>query len=242
MLDGFRKLSMRQRCLAALLCCALAFAGVETSLFSTAVAKDGGGNSDGGGRGNDGGGRGGDGNSGRGENDGGRGQGGGGPGNSDGGRGGEGNSGRGGGTDSGSAQGASSEDGGHNGGARGGSGSVGRGAEDGGRSAGGRSGAQVGPGGRMGGPASGGGALGSGWGTTSPERAREAVSQGWALPLSTVLPTVARYAPGQLLEVDLRQTWNGEWRYEFLVLTKDRRYHEVFVDAQRNQVVQIRRR
>jgi uncharacterized membrane protein YkoI len=53
---------------------------------------------------------------------------------------------------------------------------------------------------------------------------------------------VARYAPGQVLEVDLRQDWNGEWRYEFLVLTKDRRYHEVFVDARRNQVVQIRRR
>ena len=236
MLDGFRKIDMRQRCIVAVLCCALACAGVETSLLSTAVAKDGGGNSDGGGRGNDGG-RGGEGNTGRGgENEGGRGQGagsdGGGPGNSSGGRGGEGNSGRGRGNDSGSTQGDESDGAGSSGGARGGAGNVGRGAAEGGRSAGGRTEGLV----------RGGGALGSGWGTTSPERAREAVSQGWALPLSTVLPTVARYAPGQVLEVDLRQTWNGEWRYEFLVLTKDRRYHEVFVDAQRNQVVQIRRR
>jgi uncharacterized membrane protein YkoI len=45
-----------------------------------------------------------------------------------------------------------------------------------------------------------------------------------------------------VLEVDLRQTWNGEWQYEFLILTADRRYREVSVDARRNQIIQIRRR
>ena len=82
----------------------------------------------------------------------------------------------------------------------------------------------------------------TGWGSTSSESAREAVSQGWALALSTVLPTVSKAVPGKVLEVDLRQSWTGEWRYEFLVLTRDRRYQEVVVDARRNQILQIRRR
>ena len=82
----------------------------------------------------------------------------------------------------------------------------------------------------------------TGWGSTSPESAREAVSQGWALALSTVLPTVSKAVPGKVLEVDLRQSWTGEWRYEFLILTRDRRYQEVVVDARRNQILQIRRR
>ena len=82
----------------------------------------------------------------------------------------------------------------------------------------------------------------TGWGTTSSESAREAVSQGWALALSTVLPTVSKAVPGKVLEVDLRQSWTGEWRYEFLILTRDRRYQEVVVDARRNQILQIRRR
>jgi hypothetical protein len=81
-----------------------------------------------------------------------------------------------------------------------------------------------------------------GWGSTSSENAREAVSQGWALALSAVLPTVSRAVPGQVLEVDLRQSWGGEWRYEFLILTRDRRYQEVVVDARNNQILQIRRR
>jgi uncharacterized membrane protein YkoI len=81
-----------------------------------------------------------------------------------------------------------------------------------------------------------------GWGSTTSENAREAVSQGWALALSAVLPTVSRAVPGQVLEVDLRQSWGGEWRYEFLILTRDRRYQEVVVDARNNQILQIRRR
>lgn len=82
----------------------------------------------------------------------------------------------------------------------------------------------------------------AGWGSTSSDNAREAVSQGRALTLSSVLPTVSKAVPGQVLEVDLRQSWSGEWWYEFLVLTRDRRYQEVVVDARRNKILHIRRR
>jgi uncharacterized membrane protein YkoI len=57
-----------------------------------------------------------------------------------------------------------------------------------------------------------------------------------------VLPTVAKVAPGNVLEVDLRQTWTGEWRYEVLVLSRDRSYQIVVVDARRNQIIDVRRR
>ena len=86
------------------------------------------------------------------------------------------------------------------------------------------------------------GAYGGGWGSTSSDHARQAVSEGWALALSTILPTVTKAVPGQVLEVDLRQSWSGEWRYEFLVLSRDRRYQEVVVDARRNRILQIRSR
>ena len=69
--------------------------------------------------------------------------------------------------------------------------------------------------------------------------AREAVSQGCALPLSSILPTVLRAVPGQVPEMDLFQSQSGEWQYEFLVLTKDRRYRQFLVDARRNQIVAI---
>jgi uncharacterized membrane protein YkoI len=80
------------------------------------------------------------------------------------------------------------------------------------------------------------------WGSTSSAFAREAVAKGLALPLSAVLPTVLKTVTGQVLEVDLRQNSNGEWRYEFLVLTRDRRYEVVVVDGLRNEVVQVRSR
>ena len=79
----------------------------------------------------------------------------------------------------------------------------------------------------------------NGWGSTPSSLAREAVAQGRALPLSTVLPTVSKAVAGQVLEVDLRQIGSGVWHYEVLVLTRDRRYQVVVVDAQRNQIVQL---
>jgi len=60
--------------------------------------------------------------------------------------------------------------------------------------------------------------------------------------LSTILPMVMRNVPGQVLQVELRQSLSGEWRYEFLILTTDRRYREVVVDARRNQILQVKRR
>ena len=32
---------------------------------------------------------------------------------------------------------------------------------------------------------------------------------------------------------------SGDWRYEFLVLTKDCRYRQLLVDARRNQILAI---
>jgi hypothetical protein len=78
------------------------------------------------------------------------------------------------------------------------------------------------------------------WGTTSARAAREAVAQGVALPLRAILPTVSKRAPGQVLEVDLRQSPTGAWQYELLVLTNDRRYQIVIVDAKLNQVTHVR--
>jgi len=145
---------------------------------------------------------------------------GGGGGDGGGGHGGGDNSGRGGGDDGGGR-------GGHGGDDHGGQG---RGGDD------GRRGRGRGRGGDEGEPAR------QGWGRTSSESAREAVSQGWALALSAVLPAVSRAVPGQVLEVDLRQSWSGQWRYEFLILTRDRRYQEVVVDARNSQILQIRSR
>jgi hypothetical protein len=252
MLVAVRRTRMTRREFTALLCCALILVGAQTYLPGCALAKesdrggsdrgDGGGRGDSGGGGNSEGGRGnsgGGGNSegGRGNSDGGRGNsgndgnsGGGGRGNS----GNDGNSGRGGGGGRGEgSQGGQGGSGGSQGAGRG-EGSLGgesRGGSPGGSAAGGRSNS---------------GARGAstqgGWGTTSPERAREAVSQGWALPLGSVLPTVTTTVPGQVLEVDLRQTWTGDWIYDFLVLTQDRRYREVVVDARTKQVLQVRKR
>ncbi len=151
-----------------------------------------------------------------------------------GGRGGDDGGGHGGGDNSGRGGGDDSERGDERGSGRGGDGGGhgrGHGGDDGGRGRGrGRGGDEA----RTG--------VYAGWGSTSSANAREAVSQGWALALSSVLPTVAKAVPGQVLEVDLHQSWSGEWRYEFLVLTPDRRYQEVVVDARRNTILQIRRR
>ncbi len=83
---------------------------------------------------------------------------------------------------------------------------------------------------------------GSGWGHTPPKLAEEAVKKGWALPLDVVLRTVSKAVSGEVLEVDLCRNQNSDWRYKCLVLTKERHYYEVVVDAQRNQVIQARQR
>ena len=151
-----------------------------------------------------------------------------------GGHGGSDSSGRGGGSDN-SGRGGGDDSSGR------GSGDDGRSGRDDGNGRGGRGGDDDGGGkGRRSGSDD--GTRDTGWGSTSQDQAKSAVSQGWALPLSTVLPTVVKAVPGRVLQVDLRQSWSGEWRYEFLILTADRRYREVTVDARRNQIIQIRRR
>ena len=80
------------------------------------------------------------------------------------------------------------------------------------------------------------------WGSSSSTDARNAVARGWVVPLGSVLATVKRSVPGKVLEVDLQQSTSGLWFYKFLVLTRDGRYREIFVDARRNQILRVRTR
>jgi uncharacterized membrane protein YkoI len=48
--------------------------------------------------------------------------------------------------------------------------------------------------------------------------------------------------PGRLLDVDLRQSSSGAWLYELVVLTHDRKYREVTVDARSKRILRIRSR
>ena len=116
-------------------------------------------------------------------------------------------------------------------------GEVSRGGEDGGGGRG-RGGGDDSRGGRD----EDGGRRGRGAANLAPDIAREAVSKGWALSLGAVLPTVAAAVPGDILDVHLQQVRGGDWVYEVLVLTPDRRYRQVLVDARRNRILQIRRR
>jgi uncharacterized membrane protein YkoI len=77
---------------------------------------------------------------------------------------------------------------------------------------------------------------------SSSKNAREAVSGGQAAPLSAVLPMVFAAVPGRLLDVDLRQSSSGAWLYELVVLTQDRKYREVTVDARSKRILRIRSR
>lgn len=77
---------------------------------------------------------------------------------------------------------------------------------------------------------------------SSSKHAREAVSGGQAEPLSAVLPMVFAAVPGRLLDVDLRQSPSGAWLYELVVLTRDRKYREVTVDARSKRILRIRSR
>ena len=51
-----------------------------------------------------------------------------------------------------------------------------------------------------------------------------------------------RAVPGKVLDVDLQRLKAGGWVYKFRVLTGAGVYMEVFVDALRNEVLQVRRR
>jgi uncharacterized membrane protein YkoI len=66
--------------------------------------------------------------------------------------------------------------------------------------------------------------------------------RGWALPLKQVLPVARSAAPGDVLEVYLGRATNGAWFYAITILSTDGRYREVYVDARRNRVIEVRRR
>jgi uncharacterized membrane protein YkoI len=74
------------------------------------------------------------------------------------------------------------------------------------------------------------------------ERARHAVASGMALPLSEITPTVQRVAPGRILDINLDQIANSSWVYGFVVLSSEGTYQEVFIDARRNSILEVRRR
>ena len=59
----------------------------------------------------------------------------------------------------------------------------------------------------------------TGWGSTSSESAREAVSQGWALRLEHRSSRPSRkQSRARCWRWTCARSWTGEWRYEFLIL------------------------
>ncbi|MFM9976277.1 MAG: PepSY domain-containing protein [Beijerinckiaceae bacterium] len=72
--------------------------------------------------------------------------------------------------------------------------------------------------------------------------AREAVANGWAKTLNQILPTVQKKIAGDILDVRLNKSSNGTWIYNFIILSPDRRYIMVAVDATRNIILEIRGR
>jgi hypothetical protein len=83
---------------------------------------------------------------------------------------------------------------------------------------------------------------GGDWDHSGSSDARGAVSQGRALPLRQVLPTVRKAAPGKVLDVDLQQSPQGRLIYKFLVLGRDGTYAEVLVDAAKSRLMDVRKR
>ncbi|MEJ1160348.1 PepSY domain-containing protein [Prosthecomicrobium sp. N25] len=73
------------------------------------------------------------------------------------------------------------------------------------------------------------------------ELARELVATGRAVPFASVMPVVARAAPGRVVDVRIVPDGIGAWTYWVLVLQADGQYRDVRVDARRNRVIEVRR-
>ena len=73
------------------------------------------------------------------------------------------------------------------------------------------------------------------------ERARAAVRSGDALPLATVLASVRRTHPGQVLDVELEQE-GGRLIYELKLLQADGQLLKLAVDARSAQLLSVRRK
>jgi uncharacterized membrane protein YkoI len=76
--------------------------------------------------------------------------------------------------------------------------------------------------------------------TSDQDRAREAVKKGQIVPLASILKTVQKSVPGDVLKIGLSQDVVGGWNYSITVLTPQGYYRDVNVDAGRNQITQIK--
>jgi hypothetical protein len=72
------------------------------------------------------------------------------------------------------------------------------------------------------------------------DRARDAVKKGQIVPLSSILKTVQKSVPGDVLKVALNKDVEGSWNYSITVLTPQGFYRDVDVDAGSNQITQIK--
>ena len=72
------------------------------------------------------------------------------------------------------------------------------------------------------------------------DRAMAAVRSGEIVPLASVLKTVEKSVPGDVLNVDLSHDVVGSWNYKITVLTPQGYYRDVNVDAGSNNVTSIR--
>jgi len=78
---------------------------------------------------------------------------------------------------------------------------------------------------------------------TSPndqDKAMAAVRRGEIVPLESVLKTVEKSVPGDVLSVDLSHDVVGSWNYKITVLTPQGYYRDVNVDAGSNNVTSVR--
>jgi uncharacterized membrane protein YkoI len=72
------------------------------------------------------------------------------------------------------------------------------------------------------------------------DKALEAVRTGEIVPLASVLKTVQKSVPGDVLNVALTHDTVGSWNYTITVLTPQGYYRDVDVDAGKNNVTSIR--
>ncbi len=84
--------------------------------------------------------------------------------------------------------------------------------------------------------------LGSHLSSATPDQdsAREAVRRGQIAPLDSILKTVEKSVPGDVLKVALNKNSAGEWRYSITVLTPQGYYRDVSVDAGTNRITEIK--
>jgi uncharacterized membrane protein YkoI len=76
--------------------------------------------------------------------------------------------------------------------------------------------------------------------TPDQDRAREAVKKGQIVPLASILKTIQKSVPGDVLKVALVHDVEGSWSYSVTVLTPQGYYRDVNVDAGAGQITQIK--